>query len=144
MRYQDTSDYHQIRQPALNISILHLSLFTYNATTCQPFDPQDLDLPYTNSLLNQSYLSCLSLSIRTQFLRYLFFILSSSAEIRTSLYEIRTNCHDILTKCLRRYFSNATLLAIPDSLTLTHCLLRLPYPCELHHLIPMPKRLTKS
>ena len=137
MRYQDTSDYHQIRQPALNISILHLSLFTYNATPCQPFDPQDLDLPYTNSLLNQSYLSCLSLSIGTLFLRYLFFILSSSAEIRT-------NCHDILTKFLRRYFSNATLLAVPDSLTLTHCLLRLPYPSELHHLIPMPKRLTKS
>ena len=137
MRYQDTSDYHQIRQPALNISILHLSLITYNATPCQPFDPQDLDLPYTNSLLNQSYLSCLSLSIRTQFLRYLFFILSSSAEIRT-------NCYDILTKFLRRYFSNATLLAVPDSLTLTHCLLRLPYPSELYQLIPMPKRLTKS
>ena len=137
MRYQDTSDYHQIRQPALNISILHLSLFTYNATPCQPFDSQDLDLPYTNSLLNQSYLSCLSLSIRTQFLRYLLFILSSSADIRTNYY-------DILTKCLRRYFSNATLLAVPASLALTHCLLRLPYPCELHHLIPMPKRLTKS
>ena len=137
MRYQDTSDYHQFRQPALNISILHLSLFTYNATTCQPFDPQDLDLPYTNSLLNQSYLSCLSLSIRTQFLQYLFFILSSSTEIRT-------NCHDILTKCLRRYFSNATLLAVPDSLTLTNCLLRQPYPSELHQLIPMSKRLTKN